>query len=152
MKGSKLLGASILFVVAAAFLAVMLGVANAQPADQPPVVATATEVPAVEVPNPEQDLGGFLQFLISAFTGKDWFVVGGLAVMVVVFLVGKFMKVGNAWLPVVSAAVGMLGGVVTGLLDASTSWYVDLYAGLLTSGQAALFWSLFGKKVFPKKE
>lgn len=110
-------------------------------------IAHATSV----VPNINENIGAFITFLIESFQGGNWYVVGGLVIMLTVWLIGKFTKVGANWLPVINAGVGMLAGLVVGLANPETAWYKDIYFGVLSSGPAALFWSTFGKKLFPIK-
>lgn len=116
-------------------------------------MSPATPEPATTpVLDPNADFGGFLAFLTSAFQGGQWFVVGGMVIMLLVWGVGRWViKDKTKWLPVITAALGMLAGVVTGFLDPKEPWYVDLYQGLLASGPATMFWSLFGKRILPTK-
>jgi len=114
-----------------------------------PLDTEATGKAAI-VPNPDEDLGGVLKMLIEAFQGGQWFVFGGLILMIIVWTIGKFLNVNSTWLPIITAGSGMLIAVVSSLVGGKI-WYEAIYYGLLTSGQAALFWSLFGKKVLPTK-
>ena len=111
------------------------------------VVVSDVAVDAV-VPNPDQDLGAVLKLVIEAFQGGQWFVLGGLILMLIVWTIGKFLNVSSTWLPIVTAGSGMLLAVVSSLIGGKI-WYEALYFGLLTSGQATLFWSIFGKKILP---
>ncbi len=118
-----------------------------------PVTETSVAVGEVAVdgsvvPNPDQNLGGVLKMVIEAFQGGQWFVFGGLILMLIVWTIGKFLKVDSTWLPIVTAGSGMLLAVVSSLIGGKI-WYEALYFGLLTSGQATLFWSVFGKKILP---
>lgn len=123
------------------------------PTTVPDVAVGDVAVDGSVVPNPDQDLGGVLKMIIEAFQGGQWFVFGGLILMLIVWTIGKFLKVDSTWLPIVTAGSGMLLAVVSSLIGGKI-WYEALYFGLLTSGQATLFWSVFGKKILPteKKE
>lgn len=124
----------VLVFVSLLFITVIGGIALAQPV----------------VPDPNVDLGAFLKFLVEAFQGGNWWVAGGACVMLAVYGVGKFLKPGNSWLPVISAGLGMLAGLVAGFALPDQPWYESLYKGLLSGGAATIFWSTFGKKIFKK--
>ena len=100
------------------------------------------------VPHPDESLAEFLKFLVQAFQGGNWFVVGAAVVMLTVWVASKYVK-DPKWLPFISAGVGMLYSIVAGLAGGKNPWYVELYLGLLTSGSASLFWSTMGKRVLP---
>ena len=123
------------------------------PVDVPDVAVSEVAIDGNVVPNPDQNLGGVLKMVIEAFQGGQWFVFGGLILMLIVWTIGKFLKIDSTWLPIVTAGSGMLLAVVSSLIGGKI-WYEALYFGLLTSGQATLFWSIFGKKILPtqKKE
>lgn len=123
------------------------------PVDVPEVAIGDVAVDGSVVPSPDQDLGAVLKMVIEAFQGGQWFIFGGLILMLIVWTIGKFLKVDSTWLPIVTAGSGMLLAVVSSLIGGKI-WYEALYFGLLTSGQATLFWSIFGKKILPiqKKE
>jgi len=103
------------------------------------------------VPNPDTDLGGFLGFVVSAFQAHQWGLAAAAVVMLVVWVVGKLLKPDNRWLPLVSAGVAVLMGIVTGIAG-GVVWYEALFNGLLVGTAASGFWSLVGKHIFgPKK-
>ena len=100
------------------------------------------------VPSPDENLGGVLDLLISAFQGGNWFAGGALVVMLIVWGSGKFIKNPDL-LPFLAAGVGMLLSVGASALGSELSWYMALLKGITTGGSAALFWSLAGKKFLP---
>lgn len=101
-----------------------------------------------QVPSPDENLAGVIDVLVSAFQGGNWFAVGAVVVMLAVWALGKWVK-DPGMLPLIAAGVGMLLSVVTSAVGGQIPWYVALYKGLLTSGSAALFWSLAGKRFLP---
>jgi hypothetical protein len=108
------------------------------------------QTPAV-APNPEEDLGGFLSAVGDAFKNKNWGVLAGLIIMLVVWVVGKFVpKMSPKYLPWVSAGLGILGSISTDLF-AGGVWYTAIFNGLLIGAAASGMWSLVGKHVLPKK-
>lgn len=112
-------------------------------------VAIAQEpIPVGPIPHPDENITGLIAFLIQAFQGGNWFVVGAVTVMLTVWGAARFIK-DTKWLPVMSAAVGMVYSVLVGFLGGDKVWYEALYYGLLTSGGASLFWSALGKRVLP---
>lgn len=100
------------------------------------------------VPDLDSQLGDFVSMVVSAFQAGDYFLVGGLVLMVAVWGVGKFLPVKSKWLPLIAAGGGMVAGVLTSYLG-GVDWLSALYKGLLTGGNATLFWSVLGKKVLP---
>ena len=115
-----------------------------------PVAPTAV-VPGAEVvpasPNPD-DLGSILSAIIDAFKAKNWGILAGLVIMLIVWGVKKFIpKIPTAYLPWISAALGVLAAVATDLLTGGT-WYVVIFNGLLVGAAASGLWSLVGKQLF----
>jgi hypothetical protein len=54
------------------------------------------------------------------------------------------------WLPLISAGYGMMFSLVLSIVETrGLPWWVALYKGLITSGGAAIFWSMLGKRVLP---
>ena len=104
-------------------------------------------------PQPDpNNMSEFLTFLISAFQGGQWFAVGALVLMLIVWAIGKWGKIDSQWLPPVTAALGMIASMTVEFMKPDMVWYEALYNGLLTSGSAALFWSALGKRILPKAE
>jgi len=162
MNDRNLLIAAVVTIFAALFL--LTAVASAQPVDggvaeEESIAEKKAEEPKEEkkeepkeVPNPDENLGGTIQMLVEAFQGGNWFAAGAIIVLLIVWSIGKFLKPGSEWLPLIAAAVGMLLGLASSLVANNVEWYVALYKGLTTGGSAALFWSILGKKIFPKYE
>lgn len=100
------------------------------------------------IPNPDENLGGVLDVLVSAFQGGDWFLAGAVVVMLAVWFSGKFVRNPDL-LPWFAAGLGMLLSVAAGALGGDLPWYMALLKGITTGGGAALFWSLAGKKLLP---
>jgi hypothetical protein len=103
---------------------------------------------AQAIPNPDENLGGVLDLVISAFQGGNWFAAGALVVMLAVWFSGKFIRNPDV-LPWLAAGIGMLLSVASGALGSQLPWYAALLKGVTTGGSAALFWSLAGKKILP---
>jgi len=99
--------------------------------------------------NPDQDLAALIKFLVQAFQAGNWFVVGGIVIMLLVWGISKYLP-DTKYLTLISASIGMLGGLVTGFMDGTRPWYVSMYFGLMTGGAASQFWGLFGKTFLPK--
>jgi len=112
-----------------------------------PLVAGGPTVFAV--PSPDENLTGVLDFLTKAFQGGDWFAVGAVVVMLAVWASSRFVKDAK-WLPLISAGYGMMFSLVLSIVETrGLPWWVALYKGLITSGGAAIFWSMLGKRVLP---
>jgi hypothetical protein len=99
--------------------------------------------------NPDQNLAELIRFLVQAFQAGNWFVVGGIVVMLLVWGISKYLP-DTKYLTLISAGIGMLGGLITGFMDGTKPWYVSMYFGLMTGGAASQFWGLFGKTFLPK--
>ena len=122
------------------------------------VVAPVSDVVVTSgvMPNPDENLGAVLELIVNAFQGGDWIHAGAFVLMLLVWGFSRVAKkfglgIDPKWLPVINASVGMLLGVCSSLIGGKI-WYDALLAGLVTSGEAALFWSLVGKWVLPTGE
>lgn len=119
----------------------------AQPVAPAPVAPEAATVAPAPTPNPD-DLGGILSAIVDAFKAKNWGILAGLVIMLVVWGVKKFIpKIPTNYLPWISAALGMLAAMATDLISGGT-WYVVLFNGLLVGAAASGLWSLVGKQIF----
>jgi len=101
---------------------------------------------------PDENLGGVIQFLIEAFQGGQFFAVGALILMILVWSSSRIFKIPSKWLPVLTAACGMLSSLAVELGKADVLIGAAIYKGLLTSGSAAIFWSMLGKNILPREK
>ena len=122
---------------------------------EPTVVAPVSEVVVSSgvMPNPDTNFGAVISLIVDAFQGGDWIHAGAFVLMLLVWgfarIAGKFgLNIDPKWLPVINASVGMLLGVCSSLIGGK-EWFDALLGGLVTSGEAALFWSLLGKRILP---
>lgn len=92
----------------------------------------------------------------SAFKGGKY--REGIAgiIMVVVFIWRRFGskfiigKLSPWWVGFITVLCGYVGTIPEALSSDVFSWGQFFWAGLLTSGEAMLFWQTLGKKVLPK--
>lgn len=133
MTDKKLIRTAIIFFIAM----ILLGLGS---------IAFAQDAP----PDPEKSLTGVVAFIIAAFQGGQFWVVGATVVMLLVWGAGKVFTFDSKWASVWAAGVAMLLGVVAELMKPDINPLTGIWLGLLGNGNAALFWSLLGKRIFPK--
>lgn len=109
------------------------------------VFAQTTTTPLESV-----DMSGVVGLMSDAFQSGNWFAVGSLVVMVIVWFISKYVD-NPVWYPIISASVGMIFGIATGALEGKLPWYTCLVQGLITGTSASWFWSVVGKRILPKK-
>lgn len=144
-----------------------------------PVAAVTTEAPkAVEVPkedakpadaaapaadaakpetNPpdiskieKEDPTTFTAKIKVAYAAKEWGILVGFVLMLIVFLVVKFLwkAFPVKWIPYMSIAFGVLGDVGWQLAIGGQVWWRAILAGLTSGATATGMWELIGKKIF----
>lgn len=127
----------------------------AKPADAVgPVEAAKPAAAAAAEPLPvEGNEGEYIKALVKAFNAKDWGIFAGLALMILVWVLKKFiwktLPVGV--LPWVSAGAGVAVAVATGLFT-GLIWWRAILNGLTVGAAASGLWSMVGKKIFGKNE
>lgn len=148
-------------------LAVFFGTAPAyaeDPKSATTVTATTEEaVKAVESPKEsdaistpdiskieKEDPTTFTDSIKTAYAAKEWGVLVGFILMLVVFLIVKFLwkTLPVAWIPYMSIAFGVLGDVGWQLAIGGQVWWRAILAGLTSGATATGMWELLGKKIF----
>ena len=115
------------------------------------VVLFVSTVYAQSLPHPNDDLGGFVNFLINAFKVGDWFFVGGAIVMLSVWIAGRTVT-NTKVIPWLNISIGILYSMLAHSLNDEVSWSQAINHGVLASGEAALMWGMLGQLVLPKKK
>jgi len=101
--------------------------------------------------DPDENLGGVLAFLASAFQGGDWWVVGATAIMLAVWAIARFIVKEPLWLAFLAPVVGVLCSCAVELAKPDVDVGVAIYQSFTASGPATLMWSAFGKLIFSKE-
>ena len=145
------------------------------PADKPAAAAVVATVPAAPAPvaapvpaaepakvvvpdtvNPpditkieEQDPTTFVQKIQAAAKSKEWGILFGFIIMLIVYIVVKFLwkAFPVAWLPWLSITMGVLADVGLDLSAGGKAWWQAILSGLTTGAAASGLWSAVGKKV-----
>ena len=127
----------------------------AAPAEAVTPAPGAEEKPADAIAPVTEDskLGTLIEKMVKAFNAKDWGIFAGLAIMIVIWGIKKFiwksLPVGA--LPWVSAGLGVAVAVATGLF-AGLVWWKAILNGLTVGAAASGLWSMVGKRVFGENE
>ncbi len=101
--------------------------------------------------NPDTNLSGTLAFLAGAFQGGQYWVVGATAIMLVVWLLAKFVIKDVLWLAFLAPVVGVLCSCAVELAKPDVNIGNAIYVSFTASGPATLMWSAFGKLIFSKE-
>jgi hypothetical protein len=146
-------------LVAACFLVV--GVAHA--ADAAPKADAAVKAapapapaPAPAASQPAIDPGKVVTDLFAAAKAKEWRVVVGLVLTLLIWGYRRFVndfvakKVGK-YAPLIVVGLGLLSSLAFELIKSPFSWSSFLVGGLLTSATAITFWSTLAKFILPTK-
>jgi len=118
-----------------------------------PMLAMAQEIPKI-IAQPEsvEGLSVFLPAIITAYQSSNWLILGALLAMVVTFLVKKYvlkkLKLGTGILPIISAMVGIVGGVGLAVISGATPQEASM--AVLSGPLASTLWAS-GAKYFFKK-
>jgi len=89
--------------------------------------------------------------LVDAAHSKEWGVLAGLVLMLVVYFVGLFWSsIPGHVLPWLSIVLGILGTVGIDMAHGLV-WWKAILSGLTTGVSATGFWETLGKKIFGKR-
>lgn len=115
-------------------------VSEAKPSPNPP------DISSIE----KEDPTTFVENIKTAYAAKEWGVLIGFILMLIVFLVVKYLwKAFPAkWLPYMSIALGVIGDVGWQLAIGSQTWWRAILSGLTSGATATGLWELLGKKLF----
>jgi hypothetical protein len=128
-------------------------------ADTPPVPAPAAASADVkadvaapttpETPAVDENPGEYVEKIIDAYSNKDWGILAGLSIMLLIWIVKRFVwtSLPVSALPWVSIGLGVLVAVATALM-AGQLWWKAILNGLTTGAAASGLWSAVGKHVF----
>lgn len=125
----------------------------AKPADDPAPAVDETK----PSPNPpdiskieKEDPTTFTEKIKTAYAAKEWGILIGFVLMLIVFLVVKYLWTAfpAKWLPYMSVAFGVLGDVGWQLAIGGQVWWRAILAGLTSGATAVGMWELIGKKIF----
>jgi len=131
------------------------------PAAEPPAATTTTTTtttttepvaaPVADVPLPESnvtDPGDTTVSLVAAAHKREWGLVVGFALMLLVWIVGFVWKaLPSAWLPWLSLVLGVVGTV--GLdLSHGLPWWRAMLTGLSTGMVSIGSWETLGRRLF----
>lgn len=118
-------------------------------------------VPAADAAKPEtnppdiskiekEDPTTFVDKIKTAYAAKEWGILVGFVLMMLVFLVVKFFwkAFPPKWIPYMSIAFGVLGDVGWQLAIGGQVWWRAILAGLTSGVTATGMWELVGKKLF----
>lgn len=125
------------------------------PAEAVAPVAPVEETPAdaAVIADVEKDPGAYVEKLVQAFNAKDWGIFAGLAIMLSLWILKKFiwksLPVGA--LPWVSSGTGVVVAVASGLF-VGLIWWKAILNGLTVGAAASGLWSMVGKRVFGANE
>ncbi len=115
---------------------------------------TAAEKPdaapaAADATKPDENIGGLVEEMISAYNGKDWSILAGLSIMLLIWIIKRFIwtSLPVSVLPWLAAGLGVLAAVATAL-TLGQLWWKAILNGLTTGAAASGLWSLVGKHVF----
>lgn len=112
----------------------------------------ATVTATLEAPQEVGDVMGFLPVIIHAAQNGQWLLFGALIALVVTFIAKKYilpkLKLGNGLLPLISALVGMVGGV--GLAIANGAEPLQASLAVLSGPLASTLWDALIKYFFKK--
>jgi len=100
--------------------------------------------------DPDANLSGVLAFLAQAFQGGLWWPVGATGIMLVVWLLAKFVIKDALWLAFLAPVVGVLCSCAVELAKPDADIGNAIYLSFTASGPATLMWSAFGKLLFSK--
>jgi hypothetical protein len=129
----------------------------------PPVVAALPPAPAPVSglqklpvgPPPESgvvDLGTQAELIVTAAHSREWSVVVGLVIMLLIWLLGFFWTaLPNAYLPTIAVCVGVVASVGAELTVGGV-WWKAILSGLTTGTAATGLWELLGKKLFGSRK
>lgn len=90
--------------------------------------------------------------IIDAARDGHWAIVAGLGLMVVIWVLRRInilARVPKKFIPLVSAALGVVGYIAVGLAQ-GLPWYVALQQGFLTGASAGFSWELIFKHLLKK--
>jgi hypothetical protein len=104
-----------------------------------------------EVAEGEEDLGGLIDGIVSAFQSKNWTLVFAFSLMIVIVVARKFGVV-DKFVPVkaipwVSLGLGVFWALASGLV-AGQAWGAAILEGLTVGLSATGLWEALGKSVF----
>lgn len=115
-----------------------------------PFIAWAQEIKA---PEQLEDLGGYIPIIIEAFKNGQWLMFGSLIALVATFAVKKYvfpkLKLGSGLLPIVSAVIGVIGGV--GLAIANKAEPAEAALAVMSGPLASTLWDAILKYFFKKE-
>ena len=109
-------------------------------------VATST----ITLPNPGGDPGGFLALLLKAYQDKDWALLAGAILSVVIWALKKFgvldkIKLGSKWgIRISTLALAVLTSIAIGLIG-HQGWQEILKTGVQVAFMAVGGWEFIGK-------
>lgn len=127
----------------------------AQPTAATPVAQpTAAANPLLPPGSPGvDDPAGLLKAAVSAFQGNQWALGFAFVVMLLTWVVGRFLS--NVFpvkvLPWVSIGLGVVLQVIL-LIASGQTWWAAVLGGLLTGTAASGLWSAVGKHLAPAKK
>lgn len=143
-------------LVAACF--VVVGAAHAADAapkaDAAVKAAAPVPAPAPAASQPAIDPGKVVTDLFAAAKAKEWRVVVGLVLTLLIWGYRRFVndfvatKVGK-YAPLIVVGLGLLTSLAFELIKSPFSWSSFLVGGLLTSATAITFWSTLAKFILP---
>ena len=126
-----------------------------------PVKPVDAAVPAANAAVPEanppdiskiekEDPTTFVDKIKVAYAAKEWSIVIGFILMMLVFLVVKFFwkTFPPKWIPYMSIAFGVLTDVGWQLAIGGQVWWKAILAGLTSGATGVGLWEIVGKKIF----
>jgi len=129
-------------------------VAQLNPSENSSPIADSTEdAPAAEPAEGEEItwIISSVEWMIQAWKAGNYMLVIGMFIMLLVFLLEKFVKVPKTWLALLSLGIGTITGVGLNLLAAVAidqsvgSWVSVILKGAVTGLAASGGWSVLGK-------
>jgi len=99
-----------------------------------------------------KDLGTQTELIVNAAHSREWGVVVGLVIMLLIWLLGfVWTALPNAYLPTIAVCVGVAASVGADLAVGGV-WWKAILSGLTTGTAATGLWELLGKKLFGSRK